>query len=161
MNEADRIVDQYDRVINGDAWHGDPVWKILDGITAGDAAFSPNEGANSIWHLILHMKYWENIVERQLRGLPREESEALNFPALPGVSEENWQSTLRAFRKSNAAFREALVALDPARLDELSPTGNYSFYVEAHGLVQHHVYHAGQIALLRRLQRSQRKAASL
>jgi hypothetical protein len=33
-------------------------------------------------------------------------------------------------------------------LDELSAAGKRSFYAEAHGLIEHHVYHAGQIALL-------------
>ena len=38
MTEVERILDQYDRAMNGDAWHGDPVWKILDGISAEQAA---------------------------------------------------------------------------------------------------------------------------
>lgn len=56
--------------------------------------------------------------------------------------------TLDHFRSSNQAFREALQKLSPARLDELSAAGKRSFYAEAHGLIEHHVYHAGQIALL-------------
>ena len=38
MTEVERILDQYDRAMNGDAWHGDPVWKILDGVSAEQAA---------------------------------------------------------------------------------------------------------------------------
>ena len=34
MNEVQRILDQYDRVMNGAAWHGDAIWQILDGISA-------------------------------------------------------------------------------------------------------------------------------
>ena len=29
MFESERLIDQYDRNLSGDAWHGDNVWKIL------------------------------------------------------------------------------------------------------------------------------------
>ena len=67
---------------------------------------------------------------------------------MPEATEVNWQKTLEEFRASNQAFREALQKLDPARLNELSAAGKRSFYEEAHGLIEHSVYHAGQIALL-------------
>ena len=66
----------------------------------------------------------------------------------PEGTEANWQKTLDAFRASNQALREALQKLDPARLDELSAAGKRSFYDEVHGVIDHNVYHAGQIALL-------------
>jgi len=66
----------------------------------------------------------------------------------PEATEANWQKTLEQFRASNQAFREALQKLSPDRLDELSAAGKRSFYNEAHGLIEHHVYHAGQISLL-------------
>ena len=49
MTEVRRILNQYDRVMNGDAWHGDPIWQILDGISAEKAALRPIANAHSIW----------------------------------------------------------------------------------------------------------------
>ncbi len=40
--------------------------------------------------------------------------------------------------------------MDAGSLDELSAAGKWSFYEEAHGLIQHNVYHAGQIAILQK-----------
>ncbi|MGB8771837.1 MAG: DinB family protein [Candidatus Korobacteraceae bacterium] len=150
MPEVQRILRQYDRAMNGSPWHGDPIWQILDGISAEAAASRPIANAHSMWELVGHMTFWEGVAAKRLAGLhdgPEPEDER-NFPLAPEATDTNWQKTLDQFRASNKAFREALQKLDPARLDKLSAAGKRSFYDEAHGLIEHHVYHAGQIALL-------------
>jgi uncharacterized damage-inducible protein DinB len=148
MTETQRILDHYDRAMHGDAWHGDPVWQVLDGISVGKAALRPIANAHSIWEIVGHMAFWEEVAARRLGGLRAGLEEDRNFPAMPEATEVNWQKTLAEFRASNQAFREALQKLEPVRLDELSAAGKRSFYDEAHGLIEHHVYHSGQIALL-------------
>ena len=76
--------------------------------------------------------------------------EELNFPPMPEATEGNWQKTLDEFRASNHKFREALAKLDPARLEQLTAAGKRTYYDEAHGIVEHHVYHLGQIAMLKK-----------
>ncbi len=151
MTEVERMLDQYDRIIDGEAWHGDPVWKILDGITPDQAATRACPNAHTIWELVSHMTFWETVVYRRLNGLPVTLQEEFNFPAMPEPTIDNWNSTLTEFRRSNADFRGAVLQLDPSRLDLLTPGSNKSAYVEAHGVIQHHLYHAGQIAILRRI----------
>jgi uncharacterized damage-inducible protein DinB len=148
MTEGQRILDQYDRAMHGAAWHGDAIWQVLDGISAERAALRPIANAHSIWEIVGHMAFWEGVAARRLGGLRAGLEEDRNFPAAPDATEVNWQKTLDQFRASNQAFREALQKLDLARLDELSAAGKRSFYEEAHGLIEHNVYHAGQIALL-------------
>ena len=150
MTATQRILDQYDRAMHGTAWHGDAIWQILDGISAERAASRPLANAHSIWEIVGHMAFWEGVAAKRLGGLRAGLVEDRNFPAAPQANEANWQRTLDQFRASNQAFREALQKLDPARLDELSAAGKRSFYEEAHGLIEHSVYHAGQIALLAR-----------
>jgi uncharacterized damage-inducible protein DinB len=148
MTEVQRILDQYDRAMRGAAWHGDAIWQILDGISAERASFRPIANAHSIWEIVGHMAFWEDVAAKRLGGLRAGLEEGPNFPAAPEATEANWQKTLDQFRASNQAFREALQKLSPARLDDLSAAGKRSFYDEAHGSIEHDVYHAGQIALL-------------
>ena len=151
MTEVARIIDEYDRVMSGSAWHGDPVWKILDGITAKEAADRTVAHGHNIWELVMHMTYWETVAGQRLQNLPSDYPKELNFPATPRATATNWKKTLKAFRVSNRAFRRAMSQLDEARLDDTMPRDKRkSFYREAHGLIQHHVYHAGQIALLKK-----------
>jgi uncharacterized damage-inducible protein DinB len=149
MSQVTRIVDHYDRVLNGEPWHGDPIWQVLDGIPAEDAAARPLQGSHSIWEIVLHMTFWEGVAAQRLAGLRAGLVEELNFPAMPAATEENWKRTLDDFRASNQKFRAALEKLDPARLDELTAAGKRTYYGEAHGVIEHTVYHAGQIVLLK------------
>ncbi len=150
MSQVTRIRDHYDAVLHGSPWHGDPIWQILDSISAGTAGARPPEGTHTIWEIVEHMTFWENVAARRLAGQRAGLVEALNFPAMPPVTEENWKATLEGFRVSNRQFRAALEQLDPARLDELTAAGKRTYYGEAHGLIEHTVYHAGQIVLLKK-----------
>jgi uncharacterized damage-inducible protein DinB len=150
MTEIDRILKHYDGVLSGDAWHGDPVWKVLEDIPAGTAAARPLGTAHSIWEIVAHMTFWEGVVIQRLHGQRAGLVEELNFPATPMPSEENWRKTLDDFRASNRRFREALSKLDPGKLEQLTAAEKRTYYDEAHGIIEHHVYHLGQIALLKK-----------
>lgn len=152
MSDIQRILDHYDGVLNGAAWHGDPVWQVLDTISAEQAATRPIAEAHTIWEIVAHMTFWENVVVQRLAGLHAGLVEELNFPPMPVASEENWRKTLEEFRASNRAFRQALAGLAPAKLNELTAARKRTFYGEAHGIMEHHVYHLGQIALLKKAQ---------
>lgn len=150
MSEVQRILDHYDAVLNGEPWHGDPIWQILDGISAEDAAARPLGGGHTIWEIVMHMTFWEGVATQRLAGQRAGLVEELNFPATPAATEENWKQTLEEFRASNQQFRAALAKLDPARLDQLTAAGKRTYHGEAHGVIEHTVYHAGQIVLLKK-----------
>src|SRR5215472_8431306 len=107
MSEVHRILDQYDRAMIGDAWHGDPVWTILEGIMPALAATHASPDAHSIWELVSHMTFWETEVYRRLKHLPPRSPDGINFPTVPEASAENWSRTLDEFRQSNRNFRSA------------------------------------------------------
>ena len=151
MSEVDRILKHYDSVLNGEAWHGDPIWQILDGISAEAAAAQPPFEGHTIWEIVMHMSFWEGVGAKRLRGERAGLIEELNFPAMPAPTEENWKRTLEEFRASNRSFREALAKLQPGQLDSLTAAGKRSYYGEAHGVIEHNVYHAGQLALLSKI----------
>ena len=107
------------------------------------------------------MTFWETEVYRRLNNLPARSPEELNFPAMPEATEENWNATLAEFRRSNADFRHAISQLDPAQLDQTSSGRDRTIYVEVHGVIQHNLYHAGQIAILRKICSGNRAIAGL
>ncbi len=155
MNRTEGLLRHYDGVMNGDgAWHGDPIWQILDDITAAEAAARPLPQAHSIWEIVLHMKFWEGVATRRLGGQRAGLEDGENFPEITEASEANWEKAREDFRASNQKFKQALVKVKPERLDELSAAGKRSYYDEAHGLIEHNVYHAGQIALLKKALRT-------
>ncbi|MGA2687178.1 MAG: DinB family protein [Candidatus Korobacteraceae bacterium] len=152
MSGTKRILNHYDGVLNGDAWHGDAVWPVLDNISAEEAAARPIPSAHTIWEIVMHMAFWENVAAQRLAGLRSGLVEELNFPPMPAATEENWRKTLDQLRDSNRVVRQALAKLDANKLDELTAAGKRTFYGEAHGILEHHVYHLGQVVLLKKMQ---------
>jgi hypothetical protein len=151
MTEVDRILDHYDRTMHGHAWHGDSLWKILKGISPRQAATHVDPKAHNIWELVAHMTFWETQVYRRLNHLPDRSAVKRNFPPTPDATAKNWNLTLDEFRKSNYDFRVAVSELNTSRLNQPLPGRKMPAYVEVHGVIQHNLYHAGQIALLRKI----------
>jgi len=154
MSEADRIADQLRRAFDGEAWHGDSVFEILEGITAAQAAARPIAGAHTIWELVLHIAAWDGAVLRRLGGAAVELSDAENFPAVTDTSEEAWRAALARVRHVHHDLAAAVAVLADSRLDDIVPgkeEAHHTFYYMLHGVVQHELYHAGQIALLKKM----------
>lgn len=153
MPEAGRIADQLRRAFNSDAWHGDSVCEILEGVTAAQAAARPIAGAHTIWELVLHIQAWDGAVLRRLGGTAVELTDAENFPPVADTSEDAWRKTLADVRRVHQELVGAVAALPDSRLDEMVPGKDgayYTFYYMLHGVVQHELYHAGQIAILKK-----------
>ena len=66
------------------------------------------------------------------------------------TSDEAWEKTLNNLREGNKRLSEAIATVDDARLEEPILEGMRSMYATFHGVVQHDLYHAGQIAILKK-----------
>jgi len=154
MTEATRIADQLRRAFGGEAWHGDSVFEILDGVTAAQAAAHPIKNAHSIWELVLHIAAWDGAVLRRMGGVAVELSDAENFPQVTDASETAWRTALARVRRVHEELVAAVATLLESRLYEMVPGkegAHYTFYYMLHGVAQHELYHAGQIALLKKM----------
>jgi len=154
MSELERIRDQFQRAFNGNAWHGPSVLALLEGVTAVQAAAHPVPGAHSIWELTLHIAAWESACRRRLQGDQAQLTDEENFPQIENASEDAWQAAKQHLIANHQALLEAISSADESKLDrpiiENSDTPFSSAYVTLHGGVQHDLYHAGQIAILKK-----------
>jgi uncharacterized damage-inducible protein DinB len=157
MSEIARVIDQLQREHSGDPWHGSPMLSILDGIDAARAARTPVAGAHSIWELVLHVTGWKREVARRLGGAPAGEPTDGDWPPVGDVTAARWQTALEDLSAAHRELVAAVEAVPESRLFEPTndprnpPLGTgVSYYVLLHGAVQHDVYHAGQIAILKK-----------
>jgi uncharacterized damage-inducible protein DinB len=148
--EIGRILDQMDRAFSGDAWHGPSLMALLEGVSAEDAAKRPIAQAHTIWELVNHIGAWNEIVERRLRNEIVKVTPEMDWPAVPLASDVTWKRALEKLKKSRAQLRRTVEQLQDAQLDEKPATLPDSRYVLLHGVVQHDLYHAGQIAVLKK-----------
>jgi uncharacterized damage-inducible protein DinB len=151
MSEIQKIVDQLQKAFEGHAWHGPAVREVLADITASGAAAKPLPEAHSIWDIVSHITVWENVVRRRLQGemlddLPPEE----DWPAIRDASEDTWRVAVQDLEQGNRALRQAILQQDEGCLEEIVPGKGYSVYTMLHGIIQHDLYHAGQIAVIKK-----------
>jgi uncharacterized damage-inducible protein DinB len=151
MNEIKRILDQMDRAFAGEAWHGPSLMQLLEGIAADDAAAHPIRDAHSIWELVNHIAAWNTIVQHRAAGeAVVDVTTEKDWPPLFEVSEVEWTRALEDMKASRARLRGVVERLREEQLDQKAPGEEYSIYFMLHGLIQHDLYHAGQIAILKK-----------
>ena len=154
MSEVERIRDQYRRAFDGEAWHGPSVLPLLKDVTAEQAAARPIPGAHTIWELTQHIRAWEGACLRRLNGDPAQLPDTEDWEALNDYSEASWEKTKQNLVDTHNKLLAAIAAVDDARLDQPimdHPEIPFSnTYVTLHGGVQHDIYHAGQIAILKK-----------
>ena len=149
--EIERLEDQLRRAFEGEAWHGPAVLEVLAGVTADEAAARPVAGGHSIWEMVLHLAATYRLVLRRLGGDGAQLSPEEDWPPLPAATPENWRDAVDSLHRLNQDLRRALRAVAPDRLDApLVADPPYTAYTQFIGITQHDLYHAGQIAMLKR-----------
>ena len=148
--ELQRIEDQLKRAFEGGAWHGPSVLEVLKDVTASQAVARPVPGAHHIWDLVLHIAAWEDACRRRLEGDRAELSDSEDWRAITDTGEASWQQLKALLIEGHRGLRAAIAATDESRLDEPILPGMPSVYVTLHGVIQHDLYHAGQIAILKK-----------
>src|SRR5579863_5977155 len=152
-NEVERIQDQLKRAFRGEAWHGAALMELLRETPVDLAPAKPLEHAHSIWEIVLHIMAWHNEVARRLGGKITELSVEQDWPPVGDVDESDWKQTLRDLEKSYENLQAVLAKLSDADLLKPAPRRPFNMYVMAHGIIQHTLYHAGQIAVLKKSSR--------
>jgi uncharacterized damage-inducible protein DinB len=149
--EATRLADQLRRAFHGDAWHGPALLELLSEIDAATAASHPLPETHSIWELVLHIAAWDDAVNRRIlfrKALQLNDAE--NFPPVTDKSAAAWKKAIAHAKATHTALLKTVSALPDARLRERVPGKRYDIGFMLEGVAQHELYHAGQIAILKK-----------
>ena len=155
--ELDRIIDQLQRAYDGDAWHGPSLSDALDGVDARQAVHRPIADGHTIAEIVRHVTTWTREITRRLRSGMAQDLEEPDWQRRAVANDEEWAALLDALDAAQEELVGEMKKLTDADLDGMigdvrdrALGSGISRYVMLHGLVQHHIYHAGQIALLRK-----------
>ena len=151
MTEAQRIADQHRRAHEGEAWHGPPIQDLLAVVDAPGAAVRSIPDAHTIWEIVLHITAWNDAARRRVEGDPAELTDKEDWPDVGDTRGAAWDDAVATLRTTGQALRDAIGELADGELQATVVGADYSLYALLHGVVQHDLYHAGQIAFLRKL----------
>ena len=105
-----------------------------------------------MWELVQHIAVWEDVGRRRLEGdrAAIDISSPEDWPPADDKSEAAWEQTKAALDRGHQALVAATARVSESLLDEPILEGLSSVYVTLHGVIQHDIYHAGQIAMLKK-----------
>ena len=150
-SEAVGIADQLRRAFDGSAWHGPAVLELVGDVDAATAAARPIADVHSIWELLLHIAVWDNAGMVRLTGKKWQPTGLDNFPMVPTKpTEAAWRKAVATAKRTHEKLVKTVAGLPESRLRDRVPGKRYDFYHMLHGIAQHELYHAGQIALLKK-----------
>ena len=151
MSDAARIAEQLRNAFEGNAWHGPALLELLADIDPATAASHPLPETHSIWELVLHVAAWDDAVNRRIvERKALQLKAAQNFPPVKDKSSAAWKKAIAHLKKTHAALVKTASSLSDKRLGERVPGKKYNIRFMLDGVAQHELYHAGQIAILKK-----------
>lgn len=151
MSEVSRLADQLRRSCFGEAWHGPSLQDILDGMTESQALLRVAPQTHNVWELVLHVTCWNELAASALTGTPLPDGpESLSWPPIEDTSSAAWEKALERMEQGVVTFKEAIERLSDAELEDIAPGRTYEMHHLISGVTQHNLYHAGQMALIKK-----------
>lgn len=150
--EIARIADLLAQTYGGNPWHGSSISQILENVAARQATARPIPHGHTMAELVKHVTAWRIFALEKLRGNARYDiaTPEEDWPPTGTITEADWQRIIAALSASQGQLLEALSLVKDAKLLERVPGREYDFYFLIHGVIQHDLYHLGQMALLRK-----------
>lgn len=148
----EQLLADLENVFSGEPWYGKSVLTILEGVSS-EKAMKPVNGRR-IYTLLLHMLAWRGYVLRQLQGEADFDIETNSVADWPTYQDEGpavWSQAIANLKENQRNLLTMIRDLSEAQLMDTVPRRNFSFAFLINGIIQHDVYHLGQIALLNKL----------
>jgi len=158
--ETQSIIRNIQNVLNGEPWFGRPVFSILNEIDPkivfkkpALSSGKPNAGSHSIADLLYHMITWSEFCLKQIDQADKKLIEEIQSRDWRDInpSIHSWQKGLDEFRTIHEHIIEALQSKEDEWLKEKVHFRNFNFRFMLNGLIQHDIYHIGQIAYVKKL----------
>jgi len=150
-SRVEKLVFQFENVFRGTPYYGDSVSNILDQITFESANNSVNNG-HSIAQILQHMLAWRILAIEHLKGNVDYDIELgsnVDWPDIKMNTPLQWKSLNEAFANSNEVLIELLGEKTDDWLNSKMPKKEFSYNFMLKGILQHDIYHSGQINLLK------------
>ncbi|WP_348798881.1 DinB family protein [Flavobacterium adhaerens] len=151
MSERKRILNLYQSIYNGNPWLEVTLVNTLKDITAEQAYRKTNPKLNTIWEIVNHLIQWRRNILRRMQGETITTPEHNYFVPILDPSEAAWEQSLQSLAKTQELWNSYFEKLEDSDLEKIYTNNGHSYYEHIHGIIQHDIYHLGQIVILKKL----------
>lgn len=130
---------------DGNASYGDPAMKILEGITSESALKRPDKKTHNIAELLAHIVGWEDVYLRRFRGEKEatiDQNLSFDWKRIDKNEKSSWRSLMSVFEKNH---KKLVSLLEQEKYDAQMKEKLVN------DIMEHNIYHLGQIAMIKRL----------
>jgi uncharacterized damage-inducible protein DinB len=151
--EVSNIISQLKEAYEGDPWFGRAILKILAEVDERTAYEKPG-GQHSTLELLWHMITWREFSIDRLQHSPQMALayfEEMDWRELDHNDTTLWKQGLERLQETQNQLVTLLEVQTDELLDHNVKERNYTFRKLLYGIIQHDIYHLGQIAYIQKL----------
>jgi uncharacterized damage-inducible protein DinB len=151
MQQTQRIADSYRAATVKGAWYGPSLAELLAQISPELATTTPLPAAHSISELLQHLLLWNERVRNTSDSNPMPRWQAEKEWAEPSIP---WNELVSRWSRSRELLEEKIRNFPVEDLAKQVPGRDYAYEILLQGIVEHAIYHSGQIAMVLSMVRS-------
>jgi len=156
MDYLNLIKQDLSNTFEGKNWYGPSTKQILDGIDAATAAKSFGPQDKSIWMITNHITDWMDEASNCLEGKELRHPKEWDWHPVDDRTEKAWCEAISRLAKSHQRFLLAVDGIKELNCEDevVNSQGEamgFTYEMMLQGIVQHNVYHMGQISLMKTL----------
>lgn len=134
------------------------LYSILESVSFEAAYEKAEKASHSIAEIIMHLLAWTEEAISRMQGKPAAEPFRGDWPDAGKPDEQKWLQLIASFKLANVELTQLISTFPDEKWTEQTndERGTYIGYAATYealvvGIMQHHVYHAGQISLLNKM----------
>ncbi len=145
ITRTQEIADAYRAATLKGAWYGPSLADLLARTAADFAVTPPAPGAHSVSMLLQHILLWNERVLNTSESTPMPRWEPEKEWAEPPIP---WNELIARWNRSRDQLEEKIRNFPVEHLERQVPGRNYPYQKLLSGIVEHAIYHSGQIAMI-------------
>lgn len=148
--ETQYIIKNLEATLSGQPWYGRGIYEMLEEIDESKAYIKPAGKGHSLIELICHMNTWAGFTLANLENRTPEEIKAIeeNDWRVIDPAKHTWKNSLAELKSIHNKIIELLRQKEDIFLGEMVPGRQYNFRFMLNGIIQHNIYHLGQMAYI-------------
>ena len=151
--EIQILISNLQDVLTGQPWYGKPVFILLQEVDQTKVYHKPNGDSHSLIDLLYHMVTWAEFAQHRIEKKPIPDMaafDALDWRKIDPAT-HTWQNGSSALQAAHNSIIAHLQIRKDIFLEEIVDYRKYNFRSMLNGLIQHNIYHLGQIAYVNKL----------
>ena len=151
--EINAIIKSKEDVLSGGPWYGKAVLVMLNEVNEENVFKKPNQTSHSLMELLYHMVTWAEFAQHRL-----EKNKEVNMNAFEALDWREtspeihtWNNGIAQLTAATNKTIEILKSCSDDMLEEKVDYRDYDFRYLLNGVIQHNIYHIGQIAYLNKM----------